>query len=380
MDKLIKKYCKHISSLFGVECNLLDVRLKTFEESKMFCKSCPHGCNFVNTHLYGCYESVRWDNKYIYYCPGGYIFVAVPVMEDVDILSEAIITGPLLMGDIEDFDDKCTLVHFETSRVNDLAELISGIFAPKIKSSSKNESSEEFLNDMYKELEVLADYKDYPIGLEQELKDAITEGNGERAKELINKLLGQIFFHSNGDFGIIKARVLELVVLLSRSAIEGGADTAQIFALNNNYIKEIEDFTSIDRLNTWLVGIINRFVSYVFEFNDVKHADIIYKITAYVKSNYMKKITLEDIADHVFLSKTYLSRIFKEEMKVTLSKYINKIRIDKSKLLLLDSSLSLADVANLTGFDDQSYYSKTFRNITGMSPGRYKEKHGIHKK
>ena len=118
----------------------------------------------------------------------------------------------------------------------------------------------------------------------------------------------------------------------------------------------------------------------MFEFNDVKHADIIYKITAYVKSNYMKKITLEDIADHVFLSKTYLSRIFKEEMKVTLSKYINKIRIDKSKLLLLDSSLSLADVANLTGFDDQSYYSKTFRNITGMSPGRYREKHGIHKK
>lgn len=379
MDKLIKKYRKHIASLFGVECNLLDVRLKTFGDGDMFCKSCPVGCNFVNTHLYGCYESVRWDNKYIYYCPGGYIFIAVPVMEDVDIVNEAIITGPLLMGDIDDIEKPNGLVHFETSKVNDLAELISGIFSPEIKSVSRGEPREDFLNSMYKELEAFNDYKNYPIGLEQELEESIKEGNSARAKEIINKLLGQIFFHSNGDFEIIKARVLELIVLLSRSAIEGGAETEQIFNLNNSYIKEIENIESLDRLNTWLVGVMNRFISYVFEFNDVKHADVIFKITAYVKNNYMKKITLDDIADNVYLSRTYISRIFREEMKVTLTKYINKIRIDKSKQLLLDSSLTLADVANLTGFDDQSYYSKTFRSITGMSPGKYREKHGIHK-
>lgn len=379
MDKLIKKYRKHIASLFGVECNLLDVRLKTFGDGDMFCKSCPVGCNFVNTHLYGCYESVRWDNKYIYYCPGGYIFIAVPVMEDVDIVNEAIITGPLLMGDIDDIEKPSGLVHFETSKVNDLAELISGIFSPEIKSVSRGEPREDFLNSMYKELEAFNDYKNYPIGLEQELEESIKEGNSARAKEIINKLLGQIFFHSNGDFEIIKARVLELIVLLSRSAIEGGAETEQIFNLNNSYIKEIENIESLDRLNTWLVGVMNRFISYVFEFNDVKHADVIFKITAYVKNNYMKKITLDDIADNVYLSRTYISRIFREEMKVTLTKYINKIRIDKSKQLLLDSSLTLADVANLTGFDDQSYYSKTFRSITGMSPGKYREKHGIHK-
>lgn len=379
MDKLIKKYQKHISSLFNVECNLLDVRLRTFGDGDMYCKSCPVGCDFVNTHLYGCYESVRWDNKYIYYCPGGYIFIAVPVMEDVDIVNEAIITGPVIMGEEDDAGRDLSLVHFEPSEVNSIAELLSAIFSPEIKSISRGEHREDFLNTMYKELEALGEYKNYPIGLEQELEDAIKEGNAARAKELINKLLGQIFFHSNGDFGIIKARVLELIVLLSRSAIEGGAETEQIFTLNNSYIKEIENIESLDRLNTWLVGVMDRFVSYVFEFNDVKHADVIFKITAYVKNNYMKKITLDDIADNVYLSRTYISRIFKEEMKVTLTKYINKIRIDKSKQLLLDSSLSLADVANLTGFDDQSYYSKTFRSITGMSPGRYREKHGIHK-
>ena len=87
----------------------------------------------------------------------------------------------------------------------------------------------------------------------------------------------------------------------------------QIFSLNNNCIQEIEKFTSLDRLIFWLNSIINRFINYVFELNDEKHDDIMYKTTAYIKSNYMKKITLDDIAGHVYLSRAELSKIFREE-------------------------------------------------------------------
>ncbi len=63
-------------------------------------------------------------------------------------------------------------------------------------------------------------------------------------------------------------------------------------------------------------------------------------------------------------------------MKITLSEYINKTRIEKSTRLLLDSSLSIVDVANLVGYEDQSYFTKVFKSIMGVSPGKYKEKHG----
>ena len=377
MDKLIEKYRKHISSLFDVDCSLLNVQLKTFGESNIFCKNCTVGCDFVNTHLYGCYESARWDNKYIYYCPSGYIFIAVPILEEADVINEAIITGPLLMGDIEELEDTCGLVHFETTEVNDIAEILSAVFAPRIKSVSQAEFSSDLLNDIYAQLEVIHNKENYPINLEYDLKTSIVEGDSAKAKELINKILGQIFFHSCGDCKTIKTRILELVVLLSRSAIDGGANVEEIFMLNNNYIQEVEKCTSLDKLSFWLNSIINRFVSYVFEFNDAKHTDIIFKTTAYIKNNYMKKISLDDIADHVYLSKSYLSKVFKEEMNITLSSYINKIRIEKSKVLLHDSSLALADVANLVGFVDQSYFNKVFRNVTGISPGKYRIKHGV---
>ena len=81
---------------------------------------------------------------------------------------------------------------------------------------------------------------------------------------------------------------------------------------------------------------------------------------------------MDDISSYVYLSKSYLSKIFKDEMKCTITNYINSVRVEKSKQLLADSSLSLADIAYFVGFEDQSYYTKVFKKITGVSPGKYK--------
>ena len=377
MEDLIKKHQKHIASAFDVDCNSFNLALKNFsEDSSLYCFNCPNQCDYKTTHLYGCYESVRWDNKYIYYCPCGYIFIAVPIFDEQSVFHTGIITGPILMGDPSDFAESPDLPNITPTKVNDIANLISAIFVPMFGPASPQETTEEFLNTIYKELKFIPQDNSYPIELEKELQKSIAEHDSIQSRELLNKLLGQIFFYSNGDLKIIKARVLELIALLSRSAIEGGADIQQIFNLNNNYISEIESFDTLEKLSIWLSGIISRFVSYVFEFSAVKHSDVIYKITAYIKANYMKKISLADISEHVFLSKMYVGKIFKDEMKISLPEYINKTRIEKSKVLLLDSSLSIADVANLVGYEDQSYFSKIFKNITGVSPGKYKEKHG----
>ena len=72
-------------------------------------------------------------------------------------------------------------------------------------------------------------------------------------------------------------------------------------------------------------------------------------------------------------SKTYLSRIFKEKTGENISSYINKVRVDRARLLLADPDLSLVDVAALTGFEDQSYFTKVFKAVTGQTPKKYKE-------
>lgn len=78
------------------------------------------------------------------------------------------------------------------------------------------------------------------------------------------------------------------------------------------------------------------------------------------------------MAAQVYLSATYFSRVFKNEMKTSFVSYLTSVRIEKSRLLLSDRSIPLVVVANLAGFDDQSYFNRVFKRCTGVSPGKYR--------
>lgn len=380
MNKLIIKYTTHISSLFNIECNIFDLGLKDFiYTDDFYCKTCDTACGYEKTHLYGCYEAQRWSNKYIYYCPKGFIFIAINAIYEFENVSIGIISGPILMGD-DELDTKNNITNMSTKNVNDLTEIMLLVFSniSKINNPENIFHEENFLNDIYKAVDNISATStlEYPMNIEKELQNSIEKGNKEESKELLNVLLGHIFFHSNGDFVIIKSRVTELVVLLSRSAISGGATISEIFALNSNYIKEIDKFNKIETLSIWLTGVISRFISYVFDFNDVKHTDTMYKVVRYIKNNYTSKITLDNVASEVFLSKSYLSKVFKDEMNMNITYYINILKIEKSKSLLLDNKMSLVEISNAIGFTDQSYFTKVFKKIVGISPGKYREKQG----
>ena len=150
---MLHKKIRHFSALTGTDVHLLDVATKSFEsDANSFCSRCPRRCDYKNTHLYGCYESVRWDHKYIYCCPMDFTFVAVPVMGEYENPEKGVIIGPVLMGELSDFEETYGLPHMETPRVNDLTEVASALFSPQ--SGERAEYTGDFLNTVYQELDV----------------------------------------------------------------------------------------------------------------------------------------------------------------------------------------------------------------------------------
>lgn len=101
-------------------------------------------------------------------------------------------------------------------------------------------------------------------------------------------------------------------------------------------------------------------------------SDMTFKIKQYVRSHYREKITLQSLADHVFLSPAYLSSMFKQETGDSLFGYINRVRVEASKPLLAETDRTILDVAQECGFSDQSYFTKVFRDLAGVSPGKYR--------
>jgi two-component system response regulator YesN len=192
----------------------------------------------------------------------------------------------------------------------------------------------------------------------------------------LNELLGDVLLKSGASFEIIKARILELIVVLSRAAFEGGADTEQIFGLNYKYLSDINKYKTTEELALWLSKIMVRFTECVFELKDVKHADVIYKSLDYISKNYMKKISLEEVAASVHLSASYFSKIFKEETGTNFITYLNNYRISVAKRLLIDNSIDMVDISNIVGYEDQSYFSKSFKRITGTTPGKFRKSRG----
>lgn len=106
-----------------------------------------------------------------------------------------------------------------------------------------------------------------------------------------------------------------------------------------------------------------------------QHRDqnVIYEIAKYIQNHYHQDITLQEIANHFYLSREYISRKFKQEFKVNLSDYLSDIRVEKAKLLLLNPHLRIAQVAEMVGYDDEKYFSKVFKKTVGLSPNEYRK-------
>ncbi len=401
-------YCRSV----GAGCTVIDAHGNTVAQAfpKEQCELCKRvggtGRKCADAHLYGSYQAERFGGRYIFFCPIGLVHWVSPVICG-GVLKGAVLGGPVLMmepdellieeaitnggfnknniGEIERQLRQLPIVSPET--VKDLSEMlfIVSLFVAggedktsraKVESLEQQSKISEYVHYIKSLGEELADTRTYPVEKEKELLSLIPLGDKAGSQKVLNEILGHVFFTSGGNFDLIKARILELIVLLSRAALEGGADVEQIFGLNFNYLTQINGFKTIDELTYWLSEIMIRFTDCVFNLKDVKHIDVIYKAVDYVKRNYMKKIMLEDVANYVQLSTSYFCAIFKKEMKSNFNTYLNRVRIEMSKKLLADHDITLVDVANMVGYEDQSYFTRVFRNVVGISPGKFRERKG----
>jgi YesN/AraC family two-component response regulator len=354
------------------------------------------GCRYV--HLYGAYQAERFGGSYIFFCQTGLVHFASPVIINGQ-MEGALLGGPVLMVDHEEFleidlmqhmkkdaekdikikDELQKIKFLSTDKVNAFAGMLR-IFAASISDSSlkghernweKQHIQDEISSGIH--YEKLQPNPRYPLEKEKQLIRSVKLGDKASAQKYLNEIFGYVYFSSGSNFEEIKARSLELIVLLSRAIVEAGAEEELIFGMNYEYMSKILTFTNTEDLTQWFSNIMTRFTDQVFNLRDIKHADTIFKALAYIKENYMKKISLDDVARSVYLSSSYFSKIFKQDMKCNFNTYINLFRIETSKELLKDPTVELVDIASIVGFEDQSYFSKVFKKIVGMSPGKYRE-------
>ena len=94
----------------------------------------------------------------------------------------------------------------------------------------------------------------------------------------------------------------------------------------------------------------------------------------YIRDNYSKDITLDDVSRVANISPYYFSKLFKEATGENFIEYLTNVRIEKAKELLEKAELSMKEICAMCGYSDPNYFSRTFKKNVGLTPTEYKEK------
>lgn len=143
----------------------------------------------------------------------------------------------------------------------------------------------------------------------------------------------------------------------------------------------IQSFTSNDYMavlkeNTALLQLIMYYFEHVdneeIRIAKTKSNEILSNVINYIANNLSKNININDLAELVYLHPNYFIKYFKKHMGSSPKNYMNKLRLEKAKELLLISELSIIDISKEIGYSDSCYFSKYFKKKTGFTPSEFR--------
>ena len=203
---------------------------------------------------------------------------------------------------------------------------------------------------------------------------AYRRGDMETGKKFIKEFMDYLLKSFPDNIDIFRLGGIELLVLLSREAAREGEDIRELLDQNNRYLQRIQESENTNEIMKFIYLISERIGGKLFSFKGMRHSSALRKAERYIWNNYTRKLSLEEIAHASGLSAPYFSTIFKEEIGENLSSYLNRLRVDKASNMLIASKKPLKEIAEVCGFEDQSWFSKIFKKFTGLSPGKFREK------
>ena len=167
--------------------------------------------------------------------------------------------------------------------------------------------------------------------------------------------------------------------IVSRAAIEGGVPVEEAFQLSDAYIRKAELLPDPDRIMNLQYHMVLDFCDRVRILQGGGHpSPLVLKVHAYILQHLSEPVTTEDIADALFMSRSYVSRCFRKEAGVTLQQYIRDKKIEEAKRLLLYTDKPVTSISVYLGYSSPGHFSRVFRESTGKTPVEYREDRSAH--
>lgn len=138
---------------------------------------------------------------------------------------------------------------------------------------------------------------------------------------------------------------------------------------------QILEFRSVQEILLWAREKGADFLSIFKQWLNSQQDDIVYQAKQYIKNQYYSDCSLHAVAAYVHVTPNYLSNLFKRETGIGLTNYVSQLRIEEAKGLLQYTRLKMTEIAERVGFDNSSYFTVVFKQLTGVSPRSYRRQY-----
>jgi AraC-like DNA-binding protein len=204
---------------------------------------------------------------------------------------------------------------------------------------------------------------------------SIKAGDRASAREIINRVLVGIYYQGRERPELLKSFLLELVVTISRSAVEAGGDPNELLGANYSAFADLARIDSEEDLCAWLVKMLERAMDAISANHRFPISVLLSAAMQYMKQNLSNEVDRDEAARVACLSPSHFSRVIKQTYGHSFTELMTSMRVEKARELLIRTEKSLLQICEECGFNDQSYFTRVFQKRTGRPPGEYRRSH-----
>lgn len=208
------------------------------------------------------------------------------------------------------------------------------------------------------------------VYLTKSVEEAIMNGLVELNKEMIISSLEHLFDALEKDQVQIRNFMewQELLAIFSSFAKNQGGNIQEIICDKKLPVTFLQDSRNIYHMRERWFIFLEAYWSYLKDVRAKQYGTEIEKTINYIHQHYNDTIKLGDVADYVGINENYLCKLFKKETGSNFIDYINRMKLNKAKQLLKEGKYPVYLIAEMVGYNSESYFSRIFKKVEGMSP------------
>ncbi|OME01968.1 hypothetical protein BSK54_12230 [Paenibacillus odorifer] len=207
----------------------------------------------------------------------------------------------------------------------------------------------------------------------EELHNLLQSGNEEAVFAWLDRQLEQLQ-HKDAAAADFRAFALGAAEQTSKTVTRLNLPQAEAERLLPPRLEPFNAFHSMDQYKEWLRDLV-RPVLVVISSRSESRDPIISFVLDYLDKHYGEDINLNLVADKLNLTPGYLSSIFKEKTNINFSEYLNNLRIERAKELLMNLELRIQDIALQVGYQNVNSFIRMFKRCAGITPGEYRKRY-----